>query len=109
MKNRIEQYLTMKGLPFITRGDQILTTCVFNDCDADSRGNEFHLSINHQMCAYRCFKCLEDGHISELAEHLGDDPIVLGFREIETGLVHIKPTLKKKVLEIEQALSDQEI
>lgn len=109
MKNRIEQYLTMKGLPFITRGDQILTQCVFNDCDADSRDNEFHLSINHQMCVYRCFKCLEDGHISELAEHLDDDPIVLGFREIDMGLTHIAPTLKKKAREIEQALDDQQI
>jgi hypothetical protein len=109
MKNRIEQYLTMKGLPFITRGDQILTQCVFSDCDADSRGNEFHLSINHQMCVYRCFKCDSNGHISELAEHLGDDPIVLGLREVKMGLVHIAPTLKKKVREIEQALSDQQI
>lgn len=109
MKYRIEQYLSMKGLPFITRGDQILTHCVFNDCDADSRGNEYHLSINHVRGVYRCFKCDSDGHISEFAEHLGDDPIILGLREIKTGLVHIAPTINKKVREIEQALSDQQI
>jgi hypothetical protein len=109
MQYLIEQYLTTKGLPHVTRGNEILTRCVFNDCDADSRDNEFHLSINHVKGAYRCFKCESDGHISELAEHLGDDPIVLGLRERETGLTHIAPTLKQKVKVIEQSLSDEQV
>lgn len=109
MQYLIEQYLTMKGLPHVTRGDEILTHCVFNDCDADSRGNEFHLSINHVKGVYHCFKCESDGHVSELAEHFDDNPVVLGFREVETGLTHIKPTLKKKVKAIEQSLSNEQV
>ncbi len=39
----IKEYLTCKGVAFRESGKELITRCIFNDCDSDSRGTEAHL------------------------------------------------------------------
>ncbi|MCB9798576.1 toprim domain-containing protein [Candidatus Nomurabacteria bacterium] len=68
----ISQYLKEKGMEFVERNGEIVTRCVFNDCDADSRANEAHLYFDAETGQYDCKKCGEQGNIITLARHLGD-------------------------------------
>lgn len=68
----IKQYLTQKGVEFIERNGELITKCLFGNCDADSRGNEAHLYFNAETGVYDCKKCGAQGNIVTLAKHLGD-------------------------------------
>lgn len=73
----IKEYLTRKGIAFRESGKEIITHCLFNDCDRDSRGNEAHLYFETETGQYTCHKCGEKGNLVTLAKHLGD-----GIQEI---------------------------
>ena len=70
----IREYLTEKGIPFRESGNELITKCLFNNCDADSRGNEAHLYFNAETSQYNCKKCGAKGNLQTLAKHLGDEP-----------------------------------
>lgn len=59
------------NISFREHGNELITHCIFNDCDADSRGNEAHLYINADTGQYMCHKCGEHGGIKGLREALG--------------------------------------
>lgn len=59
------------NISFREHGKELITHCIFNDCDADSRGNEAHLYINADTGQYYCHKCGEKGGIKGLREALG--------------------------------------
>ena len=59
------------NISFREHGNELITHCIFNDCDADSRGNEAHLYINADTGQYFCHKCGESGGIKGLREALG--------------------------------------
>ena len=68
----IKEYLTRKGIAFRESGKEIITHCVFNGCDRDSRSGEAHLYFDAETGQYECKKCGEKGNLVTLAKHFGD-------------------------------------
>jgi len=81
----IKEYLTRKGIAFRESGKELITHCLFNGCDNDSRGTEAHLYFDAETGQYECKKCGEKGNLITLAKHFGD-----GISEI--ALNPITPT-----------------
>jgi len=67
----IKDLLTNSNINFREHGNELITHCIFNGCDSDSRGNEAHLYINAGTGQYFCHKCGEKGGINGLREALG--------------------------------------
>ncbi len=70
----IKEYLTEKSIKFKESGKELITACVFGNCDADSRNGEAHLYFNADTGQYDCKKCGEKGNLLTLAKYLGDIP-----------------------------------
>jgi hypothetical protein len=70
----IKEYLTQKGIEFRESGGELITKCVFADCDDGSRPNEAHLYFNAATSQYDCKKCGAQGNLKTLKKHLGDEP-----------------------------------
>jgi len=68
----IKEYLTRKGIPFKEQNRELITRCLFNNCDNDSRSGEQHLYFDAETGQYDCKKCGEKGNIITLAKHFGD-------------------------------------
>lgn len=68
----IKEYLSEKNILFRESGKELITKCLFNDCDRDSKGEEAHLYFNTETGQYDCKKCGEKGNLFTLAKHLGD-------------------------------------
>ncbi len=68
----IKQYLENKNIPFQEKGDELITKCLFNNCDNDSKGNEAHLYFNKNTSQYECKKCGEKGNLITLQKHFDD-------------------------------------
>lgn len=77
MTQTTKELLTDNNIDFRMHGDELITHCIFNDCDADSRGKEAHLYINANTGQYFCHKCGEHGGIKGLREALGIRPDAL--------------------------------
>jgi len=71
-KITIKEYLSEKGIPFRESGNELITKCLFNDCDRDSTGDEAHLYFSTETGQYDCKKCGEKGNLITLAKHFGD-------------------------------------
>jgi len=67
------EYLSEKNINFREANGELITHCIFNGCDADSRGNEAHLYIHTETGQYHCKKCDAKGNLTMLARHLGDN------------------------------------
>jgi hypothetical protein len=68
----IRDYLDHKGITYRVSNGELVASCVFGDCDRDSRENEGHLYFNPVTSQYHCKKCGVIGNIVTLAKHLGD-------------------------------------
>lgn len=68
----IKEYLNRKRVEFRESGKELITRCVFNDCDSDSRGREAHLYFDAETGQYHCKKCDAQGNLFTLAKHFGD-------------------------------------
>ena len=68
------EYLNKKGIQYKTFGKELITKCLFSDCDKDSKTNEAHLYFNADTGVYECKKCGEKGNLITLAKHFGDQP-----------------------------------
>ena len=68
----ISKYLTSKCIQFSERNGELITACIFNGCDKDSKGTEAHLYFNKTSSQYNCKKCSEKGNIFTLSKYLGD-------------------------------------
>lgn len=90
----IAEYLDRKGIEYRESNGELVTKCLFADCDKDSRGNEAHLYFSAATSQYDCKKCGAKGNIVTLAKHLGDDvkDIALNAPSVERK----RPTSKKK-------------
>ncbi len=71
-KITIKEYLTEKGISFRESGKELITKCLFNDCDRDSKSEEGHLYFSIETGQYDCKKCGEKGNLITLAKHFGD-------------------------------------
>jgi len=70
---KIEEYLTQKGISFRVNGDELITKCLFSNCDSDSQGSEAHLYFNTKTGQYHCKKCDAKGNLFTLRKHFGDN------------------------------------
>jgi 5S rRNA maturation endonuclease (ribonuclease M5) len=79
---KIGKYLSNKGIPYTQKNGELITKCIFNGCDKDSRLNEAHLYFNLNTGQYECKKCGKKGNIFTLAKFLGDskDKIIINNR-----------------------------
>lgn len=123
MNQTINQLLTDNNITFREHGDELITHCLFNDCDTDSRGNEAHLYINAITGQYFCHKCGEKGGIKSLQETLGvvDDHIPQKPIEARSDVakqakkchkqlpLNIREWLKAERLLIEEDIDDYEL
>lgn len=66
--------LSSQNIDYHEHGDELTMHCLFNDCDADSRGSEAHLYMNKHTGLYDCKKCGEKGNLKTLKEHFGIVP-----------------------------------
>ncbi|MDE1970025.1 MAG: AAA family ATPase [Patescibacteria group bacterium] len=69
----ITEYLTRKGIPFRKNGKELITRCIFSNCDDDSKNNEAHLYFEEETGRFHCKKCDAKGNLMTLAKHFGDD------------------------------------
>lgn len=67
-----KKYLDQKGISYIERGAELITKCIFSNCDSDSRASEAHLYINKETGQYQCKKCGAKGNMITFARYLGD-------------------------------------
>ncbi len=96
----IKEYLNKRGVEFRECGKELITHCLFNDCDADSRGIESHLYFSAETGQYECKKCGETGNLVTLAKHFGD-----GIQEIALNPITATKNQKKSAL-FEEELVD---
>lgn len=68
----IAEYLNAKSIQYREINGELLTTCLFDGCDQDSRSNEAHLYFSKETGQYQCKKCNASGNIFTLAKYLGD-------------------------------------
>ena len=68
----IKEYLLEKGITYHENGRELITKCIFNNCDSDSASNEGHLYFNTETSQYDCKKCGEKGNLITLKKHFGD-------------------------------------
>ena len=79
----LTELLRNNNVDYREQGHELITHCLFADCDADSRGNEAHLYFNKDEGTYLCHKCGAKGNLITLKEHFG----------VETS----RPTLPKRM------------
>jgi hypothetical protein len=68
----IKEYLERKNIPFTEKRGELLTKCLFSNCDDDSGTNEAHLYFSIKTGQYHCKKCDASGNMTTLRKHLGD-------------------------------------
>jgi hypothetical protein len=69
----IKEYLTKKGIDFKEANGELITACLFNGCDDDSRGEERHLYFDAETGQHHCKKCGASGNLVTLIKHFGDN------------------------------------
>ncbi len=69
--DELTELLRSNGIDYREHGDELITHCIFNDCDVDSHGTEAHLYFNKVTGQYQCKKCGEEGNLITLKRHFG--------------------------------------
>ena len=83
----VRNYLIGKAITFYEKNGEIITKCLFNDCDKDSKGEEAHLYINSKTSQFECKKCGKRGNIFTLATHFGDskDSVIIKDHSLDSS------------------------
>jgi hypothetical protein len=68
----VRDYLNDKNIAYRERNGELITKCLFNGCDKDSKRGEAHLYINPYTGQFDCKKCGAKGNIFTLTKHFGD-------------------------------------
>ncbi|HOX30533.1 MAG TPA: toprim domain-containing protein [Candidatus Paceibacterota bacterium] len=68
----IGEYLAQKGIKFRVAGKEIVTACLFGDCDKDSPTGDWHLYFDNETGQYDCKKCGAKGNLITLQKFFGD-------------------------------------
>jgi hypothetical protein len=71
----IKDYLRKRGIEFKEVNNELITACLFSDCDKDSGSSERHLYFNVETSQYQCKKCGATGNLAVLMKYFGDSPI----------------------------------
>lgn len=86
----ITTYLDRKNIEYRESGSEIVTKCLFGNCDDDSRPNEGHLYFNKETSQFDCKKCGNQGNIVTLAKHLGDELKDISAEPTKTTITYTK-------------------
>lgn len=97
----IREYLDKKAVPYRESNGELVTACLFGDCDKDSRPNEGHLYFEAETGRYHCKKCNASGNIFTLAKHLDDttEDIALHPRKKDKKVFKSKAKLDVSLIE----------
>ena len=95
MKDNIKEYLSQKGINFRESGKELITKCIFSNCDLNSRENEGHLYFDADTSQYQCKKCDAKGNIITLQKYFGD----VVEKEKKKNIKSITPTMVEKIHE----------
>ncbi len=80
----IEKYLTEKGITFYGGNEELITRCLFSDCDANHKDKDGHLYFSKETSQYHCKKCDASGNLKSLKKFFGDD------KEVKTSKSKLK-------------------
>lgn len=72
-KITIREYLSQKGISFRESNGELITKCLFNNCDKDSTGKEAHLYFSSETGQYDCKKCGARGNLVTLRKYFGEN------------------------------------
>jgi hypothetical protein len=105
----IREYLDKKGIKYKESNGELITACLFNDCDYDSRGSEAHLYFSEQTGQYNCKKCGVSGNLITLAKYFDDDvkDISSNFREYKKNKGKLKGKTINQVDKYYEKLTDE--
>jgi len=88
MDNKIEvfkNYLDKNSKVYSETNDELVTHCILNNCDYDSKGKEAHFYMSLKTGQYNCKKCGESGNIITLAQKLKDKGDLYIWDEIQSN------------------------
>jgi 5S rRNA maturation endonuclease (ribonuclease M5) len=93
----IREYFTRKGIEFRESNGELITKCVFNRCDEDSKSNEAHLYCDEKTGQYDCKKCGEKGNLVTFAKFLGDKLSDFKIKQLQPRkkLIVTKPSTRQ--------------
>jgi DNA primase len=93
----ITEYLENKGIPFSKRGKELITDCLFSNCDEDTKRNELpHLYFDSESGQYHCKKCDSRGNLITLVRHLGNlNETSLSLKTMPKKKIIVDPELVK--------------
>jgi hypothetical protein len=77
----IKEYLIQKNISFKEQRSELITKCLFSNCDQDSLPNEMHLYFSIETGQYHCKKCDAKGNLNTLRVFLGDGKPVYGEQQ----------------------------
>jgi hypothetical protein len=96
----IKEYLTRKGISFKERNGELVTKCLFGDCDKDSGSDEAHLYFNAETGQYSCKKCGITGNIFTLVKHFGDSTKDVALNPLKPKRIYKRgPRFNKELVE----------
>ncbi len=101
--NKIENYLTQKGITFWVVGEELITKCIFSNCDSNSREKEGHLYFNINTSQYQCKKCDSKGNLITLKKHFGE----IGNKDETEKKRNIKSVTPTMVEKFHEALPEE--
>ena len=101
----ITDYLNEKNIPYTERGNELITKCLFNGCDQDSREGEAHLYFNKETGQYDCKKCGAKGNLLTLKKHFGDGSGTVRTPKQEFSAELVEECHQKLPLSIRQYLN----
>lgn len=102
----LQEYLTTKGIEFQTRGNEVITRCLFSGCDEGRmKLSESHLYLNKNTGQYQCKKCNENGNLITLRRHFNDIGEQYGHKQ-SLGRIHVR-SQKEFALSLSQEAVEQ--
>ena len=69
----IKEYLDKKGIEYVEKNSELITKCLFGECDEGRQPKDYRLYFSTETGQYECKRCGEHGNIFTLAKHLGDE------------------------------------
>jgi hypothetical protein len=69
----IKDYLDKKGIEYRKTGSELITKCLFGECDEGRQPKDYRLYFSSETGQYHCKRCGAEGNIFTLAKHLGDE------------------------------------
>jgi len=100
----LKQYLSDKRIPYWEKNGELITHCLINDCDRDSKGEEAHFYVSQNTCQYDCKKCGEKGNIITLAKLLKEKGDIYLSDELIKGKKPSNPRFSTLVEKCHKAL-----